>query len=239
MAPDTFVIVTAFNEADRIGATLAALAVAFPGAPIWVADDGSTDGTSQIAREAGARIVRTERMIGKGEAATPAARQALREAGERSPGAAREASDGERETVFVLCDGDLAESARELAPLVELVRRGQADIAVAVFARRLGGGLGLAVGFARWAIGRRCGLATTAPLSGQRAVRARALADVLPFAHGFGMEVGMTIDAVRRGHRLIEVELDLEHRATGRTPAGFAHRGRQLADIVRVYLQRR
>jgi hypothetical protein len=122
---------------------------------------------------------------------------------------------------------------------VDSIRRGEADIAVAVFARRVGGGLGLAVGFARWAIRRLCGLSTRAPLSGQRALRARALADVLPFEHGFGMEVGMTIDAVRRGHRLIEVELDLEHRASGRTLAGFAHRGSQLADIVRVYARRR
>jgi hypothetical protein len=35
------------------------------------------------------------------------------------------------------------------------------------------------------------------------------------------------------------VELDLAHRATGRTPAGFLHRGRQLADFARVYVQRR
>jgi hypothetical protein len=43
---------------------------------------------------------------------------------------------------------------------------------------------------------------------------------------------------VRRGHRLIEIELDLEHRATGRTAAGFAHRARQLLDFARVYVQR-
>jgi len=239
MAPGTSVIVTAFNEADRIGETLAALALAFPGATLWVADDGSTDRTSEIAREAGARVVRSERTIGKGEAATPAARQALRQARERSPGAGGGAQSGEVEAVFVLCDGDLAGSARELGPLVDPIRRGQADIAVAVFARRVGGGLGLAVGFARWAIRRRCGLATRAPLSGQRAVSARALADVLPFAHGFGMEVGMTIDAVRCGHRLLEVELDLEHRASGRTLAGFVHRARQLADVVRASLRRR
>jgi hypothetical protein len=61
---------------------------------------------------------------------------------------------------------------------------------------------------------------------------------VLPFAAGFGMEIGMTIDAVRAGHRVLEVELDLSHRASGRTPAGFAHRARQLVDFVRVYLAR-
>ena len=49
----------------------------------------------------------------------------------------------------------------------------------------------------------------------------------------------MTIDAVRAGLRLEEVELDLEHRATGRDAAGFLHRGRQLAATSsRVYLRR-
>ena len=48
----------------------------------------------------------------------------------------------------------------------------------------------------------------------------------------------MTIDAVRAGYRLGEVELDLEHRATGRSLGGFLHRGRQLLDIARAYLAR-
>jgi hypothetical protein len=78
-----------------------------------------------------------------------------------------------------------------------------------------------------------------APLSGQRALRAEVLPAVVPFAAGFGMETAMTIDAVRAGFRVAEIELDLEHRATGRTARGFAHRGRQLVDIVRAYLDRR
>jgi hypothetical protein len=53
------------------------------------------------------------------------------------------------------------------------------------------------------------------------------------------MEIGMTIDAARAGHRVGEIELDLSHRATGRTLAGFAHRGRQLVDFARVYFARR
>jgi glycosyltransferase involved in cell wall biosynthesis len=220
---DVAIVVAAYNEAERIAATLAALARAFPGAEVWVADDGSVDATAAIARAAGARVVRSERVIGKGAAVTQAAREALREG----------------EPIFVLCDGDLAESASELAPLAEAVRHGEAEVAVASFARRLGGGIGLAVGFARWAIRRRCGLRTQAPISGQRALSARALADVLPFAHGFGMEIGMTIDAVRAGRHVVEIELDLAHRATGRTLAGFSHRGRQLIDFVRVYTARR
>jgi hypothetical protein len=53
------------------------------------------------------------------------------------------------------------------------------------------------------------------------------------------METGMTIDAVRAGYRLGEYEIDLAHRATGRTLGGFIHRFRQLIDFGRVYISRR
>jgi glycosyltransferase involved in cell wall biosynthesis len=233
------VLVAARQEGDRIGATLAALDRAFPGAPVWVADDGSTDATAEIARRAGARVVRSERTLGKGDALTRTAREALRDAGvpaHRPPVTPR---DPNSIVVFVLCDGDLGDCAAELPALADAVRRDDADVAVAAFATRVGGGFGLALGFARWAIRRRCGLLTRAPISGQRALRAGTLQDVLPFAHGFGMEIGMTVDAVRAGYRVREIELHLSHRASGRTLAGFAHRGRQLLDFARVYVSRR
>ncbi len=266
MSPDTFIVVAALNESDRISATLDGLAHAFADAPVWVADDGSTDATAERARAAGATVVRSEHVIGKGQAMTAAARAALAgaalprgapnrghtgqgdcgraECDHSDPGAPdrSEPDLGEPdlgEPVFVLCDGDLGESAASLGPLVEAVRAGQADIAAAVFDRPVGGGFGLALRFARWAIRRRCGLDTRAPISGQRALSGGVLREVLPFAGGYGMEMGMTIDAVRAGRRLVEIDLDLAHRATGRTPAGFLHRARQLVDFVRVYRARR
>ena len=106
---------------------------------------------------------------------------------------------------------------------------------MAEFERRAGGGFGLAVGAARRVIAARTGgLRPRAPLSGQRALRAEHLPALLPFAPRFGMEVAMTIDAHRAGLRLVEVPLALEHRATRRDAAGFAHRGRQLVDVLRV-----
>ncbi len=221
------VLVAARDEERLIGATLRALAGAFPGAVVWVADDGSRDGTATLALGAGARVVGGGRPAGKGAAMSRAAEVAL---AELEPGA---------NPVFLLCDGDLGDSAGRLGPLVEAVAGGQADVAVAAFSQRLGGGLGLAVGFARWALARRCGLVSRAPISGQRAMRAGTLRRVLPLASGYGMELGMTIDLVRSGARLEEVELDLSHRVTGRTVGGFLHRGRQLMDFVRVYLSRR
>jgi len=225
VADQLAVIVAARNEADRIGATLAALRGALPGAALWVADDASRDGTAEAALAAGAQVVSRGRPHGKGANVTAAAEAAL---------SAEPVPD-----LVLLCDGDLGESAARLVPLVAAVGRGECDLAVAAFSRRVGGGLGVALGFARWAIRRRCGFEASAPISGQRALRVGALRAALPFARGYGMEVAMTIDAVRAGYRLREYELDLSHRATGRSLAGFAHRGRQLADFARVYLSRR
>lgn len=275
MTTHTLIVVAALDEADRIAATLAALAVAFPGAPVWVADDGSTDATPELARAAGATVVRTPRVIGKGQAMTAGVQAALSTidyldgnararththvhaekdnspaeplassaehlaASPVSESSQRPTAAAADDPIVVLCDGDLGASARELGALADAIRRGDADLAVAAFATRAGGGFGLALGFARWAIRRCCGLSTRAPISGQRALRASVLQGVLPFAPGFGMEIGMTIDAVRAGQRVIELDLALAHRATGRTPAGFLHRARQLLDFVRAYLARR
>jgi glycosyltransferase involved in cell wall biosynthesis len=221
------VIVAARNEADRIPDTLAALRDSFPGATVIVADDASGDGTAELALAGGAELVSRGRPHGKGANVTAAAEAAL-----GHPAAA----SGQ---TYLLCDADLGASAARLVRLVEAVEAGECDLAVAAFARRLGGGLGVAMGFARWAIRRRCGVETAAPISGQRAMPEAVLRSALPFAAGYGMEVGMTIDAVRAGARLREYELDLTHRATTRNLAGFLHRSRQLWDFARAYLARR
>jgi glycosyltransferase involved in cell wall biosynthesis len=224
MSNDVAVIVTAYNEADRIAATLAALKDALPGARILVADDGSRDETPRIARAAGARVVPAGFVIGKGGAATLAARRLL--------------DEGAPPAAVLFCDGDLGGSAALLSFLIDRVRGDDCDLAIAVFARRIGGGFGVAVGFARWAIRRLTGLEMRAPISGQRAVRGDRLAELLPFAPRFGMEIGMTVDAARAGLAVAEYELALDHRASRRTLGGFVHRGRQLVDFALVYRNR-
>jgi glycosyltransferase involved in cell wall biosynthesis len=219
MAADLAVIVTARNEAERLGATLRAL----PEAELWVADDASEDATAAVAAQAGARVVTTPKRLGKGGAATLAAEALLREG----------------DPTVLLADADLGESANQLQALVDVVSDGAADLAIATFAQRVGGGFGIAVGTSRWAIRKATGRTLTAPISGQRALRPGVLTQLLPFAPGFGMETGMTIDALRAGLDVVEVELDLQHRATGKTFSGFLHRGRQARDIARAYASRR
>jgi glycosyltransferase involved in cell wall biosynthesis len=210
------VIVTAWNEADRLGDTLRALKQAFPEARVVVADDASSDATPHIALQEGAELVRAPARLGKGGVANLALERLRR--------------DGPLPSL-ILCDGDLGSSAKELAKLV-----GKGDLAVAAFAKRTGGGFGIALGFARWAIKSLTGLELNAPISGQRALTERAVEAVTPFAPGFGMEIGMTVAAHRAGLRLTEVELDLEHRTTGKTAPGFVHRARQFRDFLRVYV---
>jgi glycosyltransferase involved in cell wall biosynthesis len=223
--PGPLVIVAARNEADRIGSTIDGLGRAFPDAMVWVADDASSDGTAELAIARGARVVSRGRPHGKGANVTAAAEAAL--------------SEDDLPAIALLCDADLGESAAKLGDLVAAVADGSCDLAIAAFAHRVGGGFGLAVGFARWAIERRCGYRATAPISGQRAMRSDVLREALPFAPGYGMEIGITVDAVRAGHSVRELELDLGHRATGRSLGGFVHRGRQLRDFVRVWWARR
>jgi len=245
--------VAARNEGAAIAATLASLRLALPEAELWVADDASGDDTAVLARAAGARVVSGARHAGKGAAMSAAARVALAAGtdrarptaadrapagADRAPASADRARGDAADELFLLCDGDLGDCAGELAALLQAVSDGQAELAIAALRERVGGGFGIALGFARWAIRRSSGIELEAPLSGQRALRGELLAKLLPFAGGYGMELGITIDAVRAGARVSELELPLAHRASGRTPAGFAHRARQLVDLVRAYASR-
>ncbi len=199
------ILVAARDEEERIGATVGRLRAAFPAAQVVVADDGSHDGTADVASAAGARVIRLARR-GKGQALSLAERRV-------PPGP------------LLLCDADLA---GHLAPLLQ----SQADLAVAAFARREGGGFGIAKRTAARLIRALAGFEALEPLSGQRLLSAAAREACFPVAAGFGVETRMTIDAVRAGLAVEEVKLDLTHRATGRDVHGFVHRGRQLAEIL-------
>ena len=206
-------LVAAHQEADRIASTVSALHALVD--EVVVVDDGSEDATSSAALLAGATVLRASRRRGKG--------RAIEEALLRLPPA----------SVWLLADADLADSAALLGPLLDAVRDGRADVAIAGFPKLEGGGFGIVKRFAARAIRTVCGFQAKEPLSGQGALTAAALTAVRPLAPGFGLEVGMTIDAVRAGLRVVEVPIDgLAHRATGRGVRGFAHRARQGADIL-------
>ncbi|HEY7401144.1 MAG TPA: glycosyltransferase [Actinomycetota bacterium] len=214
-------LVAAHDEADRVGDTVGALASIEGVHEVVVVDDGSRDATAAVALAAGATVLRVPRRVGKGRAVEGALG--------RLPSA----------PVWLLADADLGGTASHLAPLIELVVDGRADLAIAVFPPLTGGGLGRVKRFAGRAIRLLSRFRPEEPLSGQRALNATCLAACRPLATGFGLETGMTIDAARAGFRVVEVPLDgLSHRPTGRSLRGYAHRGRQGIDIVRAVAAR-
>jgi hypothetical protein len=212
----TIAIVPAKDRADRIAATVAATAALAGVDGVVVVDDGSSDDTAARAAEAGARVVHLARNRGKGGAVAAGI------------DAAPEAD------VYLLLDADLGDTAALADALLAPVLAGEADMTVGVLpSAGARGGFGNVRRLAASGIRRASGFEARAPLSGQRAVRGELLRS-LALADRFGLEVGLTIDAVRAGARVLEVDVPMDHRHTGRRMSGFRHRGRQGVDIVRA-----
>jgi glycosyltransferase involved in cell wall biosynthesis len=213
-------LVAARDEREWVGDTVAALRDVEGVTEVVVVDDGSRDDTASRALAAGAVVLRLDRARGKGRALEGALR--------RLPEA----------DAWLFADGDLGETAARLEAVLGPVTTGEADLAIAVFPPGQGGGFGLVKLAAARAIRFVAGIEVREPLSGQRALSAKALETVRPLARGFGVETGMTIDAARAGLRVLEVPAELTHRPTGRDVRGFAHRGRQGWDVVRAVVPR-
>ena len=209
-------VVPAKDRADSIVATVAALARIESVDRVVVVDDGSSDGTGNLAAAAGATVARLPVNRGKG-AAVAAGIAAAPDA-----------------DVYLLIDADLGDTAGLADALLAPVLAGDADMTVAVLpSAGSRGGFGSVRKLAAAGIERATGFAPRAPLSGQRAVRGELLRS-LPLAGRFGLETGLTIDAIRAGGRVVEVDVPMDHRHTGRRLAGFRHRGNQGVDILRA-----
>jgi hypothetical protein len=236
---DLAVIIPAKNEADRIAATVRAAGKVIGADIILVVDDGSTDDTAALAASAGARVVRHARNRGKAAAMeTGAEAVRLIETGMLPAAGAAEAGAAVPHHLLFL-DGDLADSAAEAGPLADPVRAGTADMSIAVFTARVRlGGFGVVTAAAGAGIARATGWRPAQPLNGQRCLTRAAFTAALPLAAGWGAETGMTIDVLRRGMRVVEVEVPLSHRATGTDWRSQLHRLRQLADVCRALLVR-
>lgn len=214
------VLIPAYNEEKHLGKTLAALKENPFVSEIIVVDDGSGDQTAAVAEASGAIVVSLEKNRGKG--------------GAIAAGIAKV-----QNPVVLLLDADLQESAGKALTLVKPVLKGEADMTIACFPPgQSGKGFGFAKRFAAWGIRRLTGRSLEAPLSGQRCLKKEVLEAISPFAPRFGLEVGMTVDALRLGYRVQEIKTDLFHSPPGRDLAGFLHRARQFADIFSTLCSR-
>jgi hypothetical protein len=220
---DLAVIIPAVNEARSVAATVAAARTLDGADLVIVVDDGSRDLTAAIAAEAGAHVTRHSRNRGKAAAMETGARVVAElEAGQPD--------EPPRHLLFL--DADLGETAAEAGPLVQPVRAGAADMTIAVFSPTVRkGGLGIVTTAAGAGIERATGWRPVQPLNGQRCLTRAAFTAALPLARGWGVETAMTIDLLRQGMRVAEVEVPMAHRATGNDWRSQLHRLRQLRDV--------
>ena len=227
---DIAVVIPARDESDKIGGTVRA-ALGLPGADlVLVVDDGSHDQTRILAERAGAAVVGHGTPRGKGAAMETGA-EAVRLLD------CREGRAAPRHLLFL--DADLGDTARHAGPLAEPVRRGEADMTVAVFSSPVKlGGHGFVVKLSGAGIQRATGWRPAQPLNGQRCLTRAAFDAARPIAGGFGAETALTIDLLRKGMRITEVEVPLAHRATGTDWRAQLHRARQFADVSRALVRR-
>lgn len=213
--PRVVALVPAHNEEERIAQTVSAILSLEDVNECIVIDDASSDETAQKAADCRARVVRLQRNVGKGAALNAGAKYC------------------EDADIVLLLDGDLGSSASQADLLLKPLLEGTADMTIARFPRPTGkAGFGLVKNMARKEIAKMGnGFDAQAPLSGQRALTRACLDAVLPFASGYGVEVGLTIRALRQNFRLLEVETTMTHAATGRDLSGFIHRGKQFVHV--------
>jgi len=221
------VVIPARDEAQRIAATIAAAHRLDGVELVVVVDDGSTDATATIARTSGAKVVCHPANRGKAAALAT------------GTGVAAEQLAAEHLLLFV--DADLGDSAAALAALVPAVSSGEADMSIAILPpqRAPGGGRGLVVRLARRGVEDLTGWVPAQPLSGMRCLNQTAYVAAQPFARGWGVEVGLTVDVLRAGLRVVEVPCELHHRVTGSDWRAQLHRARQYRDVGLALAQRR
>jgi polyprenyl-phospho-N-acetylgalactosaminyl synthase len=111
--PDVWIVIPAFNEASVIGDVIADVRSVFD--HVVCVDDGSTDGTGEIALRAGAHLVSHPVNLGQG-----AAIQTGVEYARRQPGA----------QVFATFDGDGQHRVKDVVAMVDRLSAGDVDVVI-------------------------------------------------------------------------------------------------------------
>jgi glycosyltransferase involved in cell wall biosynthesis len=176
------IIIPAFNEAAAIESVVVRLRSLAPWQEIVVVDDGSTDGTGEIARKAGARVIRHPYNKGNGASV----KSGIREASGAN---------------ILIMDGDGQHEAGDALRLVSFL--GEYDLVVgartangqASAARQLGNGV------LNWIAGYLTGRAIPDLTSGMRAARASCLREFLHLLpNGFSTPTTTTLACIKAGY---------------------------------------
>jgi glucosyl-3-phosphoglycerate synthase len=207
------VVIPVLNESARVGSVVRFVRKSPLVGEVIVVDDGSIDGTPELAEAAGARVV-TSSLLGKGASMEDGVLEA-------------------RHDTLLFLDGDLSGLCEDLVErLAGPVLRGEADFVKARFSRRAG----------RVTVLTARPLLNTyfpeiahfeQPLGGIIAVR-KELLFKLRFENDYGVDIGLLIDAAAAGARLLEVDIGhIEHQSQD-----LERLGEMATQVARAILER-
>lgn len=207
------IVIPALNESARIAQVVGHARRSPLVGEVVVIDDGSIDGTGELAEAAGARVVMSS-LLGKGASM----RDGL------------EAATGD---VVVYLDGDLTGLAEDLVErLCEPILSGEAAFVKAKFSREAGRVTVLtARPLLELFFPEVAKLAQ--PLGGIMAAR-REVLEELQFEDDYGVDLGILLDVAAAGHAIAEVDIGhLEHESQS-----LEALGRMAQQVVRTLLER-
>lgn len=225
--PQRVAVIICAHDVGHDVATTVRSCRAIPGVDlIVVIDDGSEDDTAHQARMAGAVVVRHSVHRGRASA---------RETGVKVA-AMRDRADWPARLLLFL-SADLGESAVDASALVEAVRMGEADCAVARPAS-----LGeapvkrcAAERLALRALRHTSARDLTSPLAEERCFTRDALNAAMPFSTGHGLEIGMLLDMTAAGFTVTEVPCDFHHSGADRS-IGEVNRKQRWVEVALAVL---
>lgn len=202
------IILPAYNEAQTIGATIRAFHAALPSADLWVINNNSTDNTEQIARNVLTELGATGGVIveprqGKGNAV----RRAFHEV------------DAD---IYVMADADLTYPAERIKDLIQPIIDGKADMVVGDrhseghyqqenkrplhnFGNRLVQSL----------VNRLFNASLVDIMTGYRAFNSLFVKNYPILVEGFEIETDMTLHALDKRFRIIEIPVEYRDRPKG------------------------
>jgi glycosyltransferase involved in cell wall biosynthesis len=194
------VIIPCLNEEATVGAVLDSFRSSLPEAALYVIDNNSSDKTAQIAHERGAHVLRETRP-GKGFAV----RKAFREI---------------EADVYILVDGDDTYPAEDADRMLEPILSGMADVVVGArlgsdsrsefrWVNRVGNRILL------WLLNTMFSSKVTDLLSGYRAMTREFVKQVPVLSVGFELETELSVLALERAFRTVEIPVHLRSRPQG------------------------
>lgn len=222
MTTSIAIILPALDEAITIAGAVAAFHAALPEAALYVIDNGSADGTSELARQA--------------LAATGAAGGVLCEPRRGKANALRHAFDVVEAEAYLVVDADLTYPADRARDLLQPILDGSADMVVGD--RHTNGNYGRqnrrrfhAFGneLVRVLINRFFGASLCDVMSGYRALSRRFVKNYPILVEGFEVETDMTMHALDKRYRITEIAVDYIER-----PAGSESKLSTFSDGARV-----